>query len=92
MAATADGQPVGWTGHCRSFVGAITASDSTTYDPPIRLLRCTASGTVVFVLDGDTDDASHRVSRAMLAGDEIDTLAIAKVRATGTSGSYEGYR
>ena len=92
MGATLDGQPVGWMGHARYFLGALTPSDSTTYDPPIRLLRCTAPGTVVFVLDGDTDGVTTRVSRTMVAGDEISTLAIKLVRATGTSGTYEGYR
>ena len=92
MAETLDGQPVGWSGHCRYFLGAITASDETEYDPPIRLLRCTSDGTVILVLDGDDDGASTRISRAMTAGDEITTLAVKKVSATGTSGAYEGYR
>jgi hypothetical protein len=92
MAAKQDGQEPGWTGHCRYFLGALTPHDSNAYDPPIRLLRCTAPGTVVFVLDGDTDGAGTRVSRAMVAGDEISTLAIKLVRSTGTSGTYEGYR
>ena len=90
MAATADGQPVGWTGPCRYFVGAITASDETEYDPPIRVLRCTSNGTAVLVLDGDA--ASTTVSRAMRGRPEITNLAIKMVMATGTSGAYEGYR
>lgn len=84
MAATLDGQSVGWTGPCRFFLGAITASDTTTYDPPIRVLRCTSNGTVILVLDGDTDDSTHRVSRTMTAGQEITNLAILKVRSTST--------
>lgn len=90
MAETNHGQPTGWTGHCRYFVGAITPSDATVYDPPIRLLRCTSDGTVILVLDGDESDTT--VSRAMTAGDEITTLAVKMVMSTGTSGAYEGYR
>lgn len=89
MAVNQDGQPPGWTGHCRYFVGALTASDATVYDPPLRLIRCTSNGTAVFVLDGD--DAATTVSRAMVAGDEITTLAV-KMLKTSTTGAYEGYR
>lgn len=90
MAATQDGQPVGWTGHCRYFVGALTLSDATVYDPPLRMLRCTSAGTAKIVLDGDV--AATVITRAMAVGDEITTLAIKMMLTTGASGAYEGYR
>jgi len=88
MAATFDGQSPGWIGHCRYTV-SVTAADATTYDPPLRILRCVTDGTVVLVLDGD--DAATTHSRAMVAGDEITNLAV-KIVKTASTGTYVGFR
>lgn len=87
---TKDGQNVGWTGGATKKV-AITASDSTTFDPPLRALRCTTGGTVQLVLADDPADNSVHDDRTMNAGDEITHLCIKRVLAAST-GAYVGYQ
>lgn len=87
MAYSFDGQVPGWTGHVRETV-AITASDATVYDPPLKVVRCLTAGNLVFALDKDNVVAT---AKAMAAGDETTFYAIKRVMAAST-GTYEGYR
>lgn len=59
---------------------AITKSDSTTYDPPLRGLFVGGAGDVVL-----TDLAGVDASYTVPAGAIIDWLIITKVKSTGTT-------
>jgi len=80
-----------WTGHVRHFVGAITKSDSTIYDPPIRVLEITTGGTLNFVLDGDDEtDPNAVVTKTFTAGD-VTYLAFRQVKTGGTAVVGNGF-
>jgi hypothetical protein len=82
------GQNPGWTGHVTTKV-AVTASDVTTYDPPLRVLACTVSGTVVLVLADDATGTT--ITRTLVAGQELTYYAIKQVKAASTA-TVEGFR
>lgn len=91
-----DGELPGPAGPLQSFVGTITASDVTVYDPPLRGLRVGAAGAgnVVLVYAGDDEAvAGNRETVAVSNGQLITGFLIRQVRATGTTASgLTGYR
>lgn len=81
-----DGQYPGWTGPCRTTVGAITKSDATLYDPPLRRLYIGGAGNVVVVLDADDEAVSANYTvLAVAAAQILDGFAIRQVRSTNTT-------
>ena len=80
-----DGQLPGWTGPCRNVV-AVTKSDATIYDPPLRSLVASGSGNVVLVLDGDDEtDSTKYLTIALTANVPLTGYAIRQVRSTNTT-------
>jgi len=76
----------GWVGHAVHSLGAITPSDATVYDPPIRLLEIATSGNLCFVLEGDDEtDPNARITIAVSASTEIANRAFRQIRATNTT-------
>ena len=87
-----DGEPTAWTGHARHVV-AVTPSDATIYDPPLRALYVHVGGTVVLVLDGDDEtDSSKYLTRTCAADTELTIYAIRQVRAASSASSITGAR
>jgi hypothetical protein len=71
---------------------AVTPSDATLYDPPLRLLYCGGAGNLVLVLDSnDETDADHRFTVAVTAGQLLDVFAIKQVRAASTATGLLGF-
>ncbi len=82
---TIDGQLPGWTGHITKYV-AVTKSNATIYDPPLRMLYSSAGGDVTIVLaDDDETDSAKYITRTLVAGQELTFYAIRQVRSTGTT-------
>lgn len=65
-----------------STTGAITASDGTTYDPPLRAVWATGAGTLALVLSGSP---TRTITLTVAAHERVTFLSIAKVLSTGTS-------
>jgi hypothetical protein len=73
-----------WVGHVRHNLGTITPNDNTIYDPPIRLLEITGSGTLNVILDGDDEtDPASVAPLTVVSGTPLTQYAIRVVRATG---------
>ena len=74
-----------WTSHVTKLVD-VTPSDSTEYDPPLRLLQLKATGTdgpVTVVAADDPDSAAQPFT--LDADHPIENIAIKKVMSTGTT-------
>ena len=60
--------------------------ESNLYDPPLRLLKALAAGTVTFTLHGDdTATAGKKITLTLALGDTLREYAIRKIWATGTT-------
>ena len=76
----------GWTGHVRHSLGVIALSDSTIYDPPMRVLEITGTGNLTVVLDGDDEtDTNAQITLAVTAGTPLTYYAIRQARVTGST-------
>lgn len=77
-----------------SFVGTITPSDTTVYDPPLTMLYATGAGNVVLVYAADSETvAANYDTVAVSATSYLTGRAIRQVRATGnTATGIKGYR
>lgn len=90
-----DGAKVGPRGPLTSYVGAITPSDATIYDPPLRQIRIGAAGagnvTLVYAAD-DESVAANRDTYAVANGQTISGVLIRQVRAATTATGIVGWR
>jgi len=88
------GEHVSWIGHVREYLGALTPSDVTLYDPPIRMLTVAGTGNVVVVLDADDETVSaNYVTIAVEATEILTEFAIRQVRSTSTTATgLKGFR
>lgn len=87
-----DGAPPGWTGHARKTVGAITKSDVTVYDPPLRCLVVGGAGDVYILLDGDDEaDSSKVFPVTCTANQRLTVFAIRQVRSATTATGLIGF-
>lgn len=68
-------------------VVAVTPSDVTTYDPPLRGVRVLTSGNLAF-----TDSAGTNSSVWAVTAGETIAVEMTKVRSTGTTCTVEGLR
>jgi len=64
--------------------GTITASDATTYDPPLRLIVATGAGNITVVLYED-QTTGNTLTLPIAAGERIGDLRIWKVTAATTA-------
>jgi hypothetical protein len=91
-----DGQFPGWTGHAIHAApvanAALVPSDTTIYDPPLRLVTITGQGNLVFTLHGDDEtDANAKCTEAVNAGERIGIWAIRRLWAATTATGIKGY-
>ncbi len=83
MTATFDGQRPGWSGHVTKRV-MTAASDSTLYDPPLRVLTSSAGGQVVFLCSED-DENDNTLGSVSSSGTTPPTVTLTGTPLVGVS-------
>jgi hypothetical protein len=92
-----DGRRVGpsQVGVDQQYVGAITPSDVTVYDPPLKKIRVGVAGAGNLVLVYAADDesvAANRDTVAVANNQVVSGFLIRQVRAATTATTLTGYR